>query len=348
MSGVDDDDEWSRAEVTLKPLSDQSKTRKPLGSASVPILPASSRYNSSNNPPFETNAALNTTFYNQSSSNYYPQNNIIQVNPLPDDQIDSALVSAMSNPRERMQLFQIEDTILKFVKSNEKLLEFPPVHNSFRRLLAYRVGQRFGLSHSTTDSNFENGEKSITLFKTPTSAPPKTLLIDLNIPVDTTLNINDDTLDYSNAAQFIASHPVSIESIIATSAPAAAPSKKVQLMKRSTSKQSSEGVKVLVTKQQQTEEDREKAYNEARARIFGDGEVPSNLDGCSINPSNSSDKLASSQSQKDSSVPSSSNSSNAVSGKQSSVTSNSSKTSLSGKSSSSQIHKSPSDTNFEA
>ena len=167
------------------------------------------------------------------------------------------------------------------------------------------------------------------------------------------MNINDDTLDYSNAAQFIASHPVSIESIIATSAPVAAPSKKVQLMKRSAGKQSSEGVKVLVTKQQQTEEDREKAYNEARARIFGDGEVPSNLDGCSINPSNSSDKLSSSQSQKVSSssspsVPSSSTSSNVVSGKQSSVTSNSSKTSLSGKSTSSQIHKSPSDTSFEA
>ena len=60
----------------------------------------------------------NTSNYNQSNiNNYYTPNNIIQVNPLPDDQIDSALVSAMSNPRERMQLFQIEDTILKFVKS---------------------------------------------------------------------------------------------------------------------------------------------------------------------------------------------------------------------------------------
>ena len=59
-----------------------------------------------------------TTNYNQSNiNNYYPPNNIIQINPLPDDQIDSALLSAMSNPRERMQLFQIEDAILKFVKS---------------------------------------------------------------------------------------------------------------------------------------------------------------------------------------------------------------------------------------
>ena len=92
--------------------------KKPVGSISVPILPASNRYNSSsNNPPYETNAGPIPTFYNQSNNNYYPQNNIIQVNPLPDDQIDSALLSAMSNPRERMQLFQIEDTILKFVKS---------------------------------------------------------------------------------------------------------------------------------------------------------------------------------------------------------------------------------------
>ena len=164
------------------------------------------------------------------------------------------------------------------------------------------------------------------------------------------MNNAEDTLDYSNVTQFIASHPVPLESVIATSAPAPAPAKKVQLMKRSVGKQSSDGAKVLVTKQQQSEEDREKAYNQARARIFGDGDVPSNLDGCSVNPSNSTEKLSSSQSQKDlsSSAPSSSTSSNASSVKQTSTTSTAGlKNNTSGKSASSQIQKSPSDNNFE-
>lgn len=34
-----------------------------------------------------------------------------------EETIDSALLSAIENPRERMILFQIEDTILRFVKS---------------------------------------------------------------------------------------------------------------------------------------------------------------------------------------------------------------------------------------
>jgi len=53
---------------------------------------------------------------NYTSAPFYVPN-VIYVNPLPDDQIDSALLSAISNPRERMVLFQIENTILEFVKS---------------------------------------------------------------------------------------------------------------------------------------------------------------------------------------------------------------------------------------
>jgi hypothetical protein len=34
-----------------------------------------------------------------------------------EEAIDSALLNAIDNPRERMILFQIEDTILRFVKS---------------------------------------------------------------------------------------------------------------------------------------------------------------------------------------------------------------------------------------
>jgi hypothetical protein len=69
-----------------------------------------------------------------------------------DDVVDSALLSAMDNPRERMIMFQIEDSIYQFVKSPEISMEIPPGLNGFRRLLAYRIAQRFGLVHSTSDT----------------------------------------------------------------------------------------------------------------------------------------------------------------------------------------------------
>eukprot|EP00597_Dinobryon_sp_UTEXLB2267_P009008 CAMPEP_0170085436 /NCGR_PEP_ID=MMETSP0019_2-20121128/20311_1 /TAXON_ID=98059 /ORGANISM="Dinobryon sp., Strain UTEXLB2267" /LENGTH=754 /DNA_ID=CAMNT_0010301879 /DNA_START=9 /DNA_END=2273 /DNA_ORIENTATION=+ len=218
--------------------------------------------------PYDYPAASYSNTNYTSAPSYVP--NVIYVNPLPDDQIDSALLSAISNPRERMVLFHIENTILEFVKSNERSMDFQPGYNSFRRLLAYRVGQRFGLSHSTADTNAENGERSITLFKTTTTLIPKTLLIDLNIPADA--NFNDDS-DPTNL--YLPSNPVPLESLLpaATSNNLSAP-KKFLLMKRTVLKTTSESAKVAAVKQQQSEEDKEKAYNEARARIFGEEPSP--------------------------------------------------------------------------
>ena len=135
----DDDDEWARSDVTLRILSnvcskckflteicnrlliqDDAKQRKAPSTASVPILPSSNRYNPlNNNAPIydQVGVGYNSGATNMNYNANYPPNNIIQVFPLPEDQIDSALLSAISNPRERMQLFQIEDTILKFVNS---------------------------------------------------------------------------------------------------------------------------------------------------------------------------------------------------------------------------------------
>jgi hypothetical protein len=54
-----------------------------------------------------------------------------------------------------MILYQIEDMILTFVQSNETSMEIPSGLNSFRRLLAYRLSQRFGLTHVTADTYTE-------------------------------------------------------------------------------------------------------------------------------------------------------------------------------------------------
>lgn len=34
---------------------------------------------------------------------------------------------------------------------SDRSMELPPEHNSFRRLLAYRIAQRFGLTHAVSD-----------------------------------------------------------------------------------------------------------------------------------------------------------------------------------------------------
>ena len=44
---------------------------------------------------------------------------------------------------------------------SETTMEIPPGNNSFRRLLTYRVGQRFGLSHATSDQLTEVSPLSI-------------------------------------------------------------------------------------------------------------------------------------------------------------------------------------------
>jgi hypothetical protein len=60
-----------------------------------------------------------------------------------DEPIDQVIIDAANNPRERMIVLNIENSILTFVKSEEKTLEIPPLHNAFRRLLTYRIAQRF-------------------------------------------------------------------------------------------------------------------------------------------------------------------------------------------------------------
>jgi hypothetical protein len=67
--------------------------------------------------------------------------------------IDDAIINAALNPRERMNLLNIENQIWEFVKSAEIVKLFPPslFPNSFRRLLVYRyagiaqVKVRYGL-----------------------------------------------------------------------------------------------------------------------------------------------------------------------------------------------------------
>lgn len=93
------------------------KSHQESKSKPITILP-SNRCNPAQSipiSPYDYSAPIYSNTNNSPASFYVP--NVIQVSPLPDDQIDSALVSAISNPRERMVLFHIENSILDFVKS---------------------------------------------------------------------------------------------------------------------------------------------------------------------------------------------------------------------------------------
>jgi hypothetical protein len=95
--------------------------------------------------------------------------------------IDSAIVSAMETPRERMHVLTIENELLNFVKSTDRVMEIPPMTNSYRRLLTYRVAQRFGLTHAAAETSAE-GERGIVIYRTLDTRIPSPLLIDLPTP----------------------------------------------------------------------------------------------------------------------------------------------------------------------
>ena len=163
-------------------------------------------------------------------------------------------------------MFQIEDSIYQFVKSPDTSMEIPAGLNGFRRLLAYRIAQRFGLTHSTSDTMGENGERVIIIYKTAVTIIPKVLLIDMKYTDDG----DDGTATLSPSTSGSA-----LSSAVSSTGPSATPvqteeaPKKVLVMKRSGGS-GQNTMKSGSAKQQMSAEEKEKAYLEARARIFGD------------------------------------------------------------------------------
>lgn len=94
-----------------------------------------------------------------------------------DEVVDSALLSCLETHRNRMQLIETEQAILNFIKSGEEERVFPPIHNSYWRLVTFRVADRFRLGHTFTDD--ETG--AIILYKTAECSLPRTLLMDMDL-----------------------------------------------------------------------------------------------------------------------------------------------------------------------
>jgi len=171
-----------------------------------------------------------------------------------DEPIHTALLTAAANPKERMFVLHLEDTLLKFVQSDDVELEYPGAMNSFRRLLVYQSVYRFHLSHTIVNNNnyYDSNDPGIILiFKTTETKGciPKQLLIDLD---------NPSAIDSD-----LVSPPISNDNDNRSIAP-----KKVLMMKRNPSNSDIKKDNIKA-KQENSSADKERAYAEARARIFG-------------------------------------------------------------------------------
>lgn len=176
--------------------------------------------------------------------------------------MDPVLVACLENPRERLTLLKFEDQIVRFIKSpRESQLVFPPL-SSYHRLIIHRLAERCCLEHQTAEYNpyaggggyDGNSSRAVTLFRTSQSIVPSVLLIDLS----------------SDRQQ-------------QTVTPATAP--KIMMRKRGSQIDANGGKNPGDAKNaQRSMQDREKAYAEARARIFGEDTT----DSTSVSSSNSS------------------------------------------------------------
>ncbi|CAG8573128.1 1769_t:CDS:2, partial [Scutellospora calospora] len=151
--------------------------------------------------------------------------------------LDGFLLAALKNPKDRLFLLKLDREMERFINDkNHTRLEFPPM-NSYQRLIVHRVAQYFKLSHVVDSSG-----KAVVLYKSP----------DTQIPI---LRFSD-LLEQEEEK----------------------PEKSVKIMRRQQfnsqsqlrsstgdSDSNSEGERKILTI-----EEREAAYQKARARIFKD------------------------------------------------------------------------------
>mmetsp|Transcript_9480 Transcript_9480/g.17757 ORF Transcript_9480/g.17757 Transcript_9480/m.17757 type:complete len:476 (-) Transcript_9480:129-1556(-) len=200
----------------------------------------------------------------QQSSNSNGQ--IYEEAPKEDDFIDQALSDTLQNPQERMNLLKFENKILHFVKSKERVLDVPPMSNSFHRLCVYRVAQRFLLEHVYNDSMppADNSAQSFSLIKTSATRIPSPLLIDIPL--------KEDVSNVKGSGNM----PIGV---VSGEGQTRGNEKKPVLMKRDTNKHRRQQKK-KTDSSKDSSSDKDKAYAEARARIFAGMEE----DGSSTSP----------------------------------------------------------------
>ena len=213
----------------------------------------------------------------------------------PDGTIDSALTSALRDPRERLGLLKLEQAMIDFLKSSDGYIEVGGPYNSFvvsptsgivsgqstafdrpqttfQRCILHRLADRFCIARET-GSIFEG---YIRLVKLKDSKIPKRLLVDLDpSEYGTPLAETSKSLE---SVTIVGSSNSSNQSVFFVGSKSR--NRKMKIMKRDSSgdsfKSSSNGSDSRSTPRKgRNFSDKEKAYAEARARIFSDQQAES-------------------------------------------------------------------------
>ncbi len=247
--GISDDDEWANtATVGLKALHVSKEDGVGSTGDAIPLVQLPGIVTLSDSPP-------------KIASRLPPDSE--------DDVIDPVLLSVLEQQRERLNVLKFEDKIVRFMKqTGEKRLEFPSL-TSYHRLIVHRLAERFCMLHQSQITNQQDpddlspggvggGENGgLVLLKTPDSRLPRTFLIDIVNPVTPSSKGGMGSK--------------SVTRVSPSSTPSSTGSKKVLLMRRDPkgSRASPNTTSSQRKSKQVSVAEKEKAYAEARARIFG-------------------------------------------------------------------------------
>lgn len=212
---------------------------------------------------------------------------------IPDSVIDSALLAALRDPRERLGLLKLEQVMLDFIQKQPQdqyldvggaynsvvtspslgMLSQPSMQNAhkaqttFQRCILHRLADRF---HIARDSNIDG---SIRLLKSAESQVPGRLLLNVQ-PAEYSLTDQSDPSMLANNNSIVANNSGfgnNTSGNITSSQ--GKKNRKMKIMKRSNSSPASALNKNKDAGKKRTSiSDKEKAYAEARARIMGTAE----------------------------------------------------------------------------
>ena len=173
------------------------------------------------------------------------------------DPLDPAITSALGNHRNRMQLLEVEQTLLQFVRSSDTERVLAAASSSYWRMIFFRVADRFRLEHMIS-----NDGGSVMIRKCVDTSYPKALIADMDLEKEWRASESGSMQSDENKAS---------DSITVTPTLAAAP--KVMLMKRGGGMAGGAADPSSAARSKSTKDERatqrDKAYAEARARIMG-------------------------------------------------------------------------------
>lgn len=179
---------------------------------------------------------------------------------------DDKLLQALTSPKDRLPLLQLEEKLMAFVvQSRDDVLELPP-QNSFNRLLTHKLADYYNLAHQVSEDN-----TSVRIFRTICCSLPASLAdIARAIQVGTPRASNAAHVKIMRRAQlgrgFSAGNSTGASSSVASKATS----------ENGGETNSEEGLQSPSEgtpnkdKSKPTREEREAQYKAARERIFGD------------------------------------------------------------------------------